>query len=238
MKKKVTRILSIIFIILIVYSSYHIIIWYKDNKNNSLIKEKIKKYIEIDEDNSIYKIDFNSLKEKNNDTIAYLRVNNTNIDYIVVKGNDNKYYLKHNFDKESNISGWIFMDHRNKYDGNDKNLIIYGHNMRDGSMFGTLKNIITKEWYQNKDNHLITLINEQGEEQYQVFSTYSIKVEDYYITTDFKNDDEYAKFLNKLKSRSVYDYNVSLKDTASILTLSTCSSNGAKRMVLHARELI
>ena len=70
---------------------------------------------------------------------------------------------------------------------------------------------------------------------YQVFSTYRIKVEDYYITTRFKNNDEFNGFVNKLKSRSVYDYKVAVDGNDSILTLSTCTGNGKSRMVLHAK---
>lgn len=236
-KRMIIKFLMIIFIIGIIYSTINIFVWYKENKENNLIKEELKEDIKITDDKSKpnYNIDFVSLKEKNKDTVAYLKVNNTKIDYVVVKGKDNAYYLKHNFKKEYNRSGWIFMDYHNKFDGTDKNIVIYGHNTRDGSMFGTLRKVITKEWYTNLDNQYITLVSEDGEKKYQVFSTYSIKVEDYYINTKFKDNNEFDKFVNTLKNRSVYNYHVNVSGSDSILTLSTCTGSGTKRMVLHAK---
>ena len=77
-----------------------------------------------------------------------------------MKATDNNYYLTHNLKKEYNGSGWVFMDYRNDLDGKDKNIIIYGHNMRDGSMFGSLKEILSANWYKNEENKYITFITE------------------------------------------------------------------------------
>lgn len=240
-KIMIVRILMMIFIIGIIVSMVNIGIWYFQNKENNNIKTELNELIEVVDntlEESSFKIDFDALKEKNNDTVAYLKVNNTNIDYVVVKGQDNDYYLKHNFNKEYNRSGWIFMDYRDKFDGTDKNIIIYGHNTRDGSMFGTLRRVITKDWYSNSDNHIITLVDENEELKYQVFSSYSINVEDYYIKTDFRDDLEFEKFVNVLKKRSVYNYDTFVDARDTILTLSTCTGNGSKRMVLHAKKII
>ena len=232
-KNLITVILFFICLFGLVYSSYKIINWKIDVDKNNKIKEEIKKNITI-EDNS-YKIDFKSLKEKNPDTVAYIKVNNTNIDYVVVQTTNNDYYLKHNFNKEYNIAGWVFMDYRNKLDGTDKNIIIYGHNTKDNSMFDSLKNVLTKEWQTNKDNLIITLVTESKEYKYQVFSTYEIKPEDYYITTNFKSTDNYTYFVNKISSRSNYNYKVELDKEDKILTLSSCLGEGQTRVVLHAK---
>lgn len=235
LKKGVIIILVIICLIGIIYSSYNIIKWKLDVNNNKEVKRNIDKKIKIkiDKDDTKYKIDFNSLKEINPDTIGYINVNNTNIAYVVVKGDNNKYYLKHNFEKEYNIAGWIFADYHNKFDESDKNIVIYGHNTKDGSMFGTLEKVITKEWYENKDNYDIVLVTENATYNYQVFSTYSIKPEDYYIKTEFNND--FYEFINRLKNRSIYDYNVEVNENDKILTLSSCTGSGEGRVVLHAK---
>ena len=218
------------------YSVYNIVTWYLDNRKNETIQEEIKEIIKEDsKDNN--DIDFKKLKEKNKDIVAYLKVNNTNIDYVVVKGTDNSYYLKHNLYKEYNRAGWIFMDYHNKLDGTDKNIVIYGHNTLDKTMFGTLRNVVKKEWYENEENHIINLVLDGEVATYQVFSTYSIKVEDYYINTIFKDNDEFNTFVNTLKKRSVYDYGVLVSGEDSILTLSTCTGNGKSRMVLHAKKI-
>ncbi len=231
--KTIVKIVMLICFILLIYSIYNIIMWYVDNNKNETIKEEINEIINNSEDNN--GIDFKTLKEKNNEIIAYLKVNNTNIDYVVVKGSDNSYYLKHNLYKEYNRAGWIFMDFHNKLDGSDKNIVIYGHNTMDGTMFGTLRNVIKKEWYENEENHIIQLVLENEILTYQVFSTYSIPVEDYYINTIFKDNNEFNKFVNTLKNRSVYNYGVEVNGEDSILTLSTCTGNGKSRMVLHAK---
>ena len=102
-------------------------------------------------------------------------------------------------------------------------------------MFGTLKNVLDKSWQENKDNLKILLVTEKGQYKYQVFSTYQITPEDYYINTIFNNDDEYSKFINKIKSRSNYDYKVEVDSNDKVLTLSSCIGDGKKRVVLHAK---
>ena len=102
-------------------------------------------------------------------------------------------------------------------------------------MFGTLKNTLNEVWYENEDNQKIVLVTEKGIYYYQVFSTYSIKPEDYYINTEFKDNDEFDKFIKKLKSRSIYDYKVEVSGEDKILTLSSCIGDGTKRVVLHAK---
>lgn len=220
-----------------IYSSFKIIMWKLNVDDNDKIHEehngKIKR---INDDNGDqYKIDFESLKRQNPDTVAYIKVNNTNIDYIVVKGNDNEYYLKHNFNKKWNVAGWIFGDYHNKFDGSDKNLIIYGHDTKDGSMFGSLKSVLNKKWYTNKENHIIVVLTNDKEYKYQVFATYTIEPESYYLNTSFSDNVDFANFVGKLKSRSIYDYGVDISGDDSILTLSSCIREGEKRVVLHAK---
>ena len=239
-KKIIMIILFIVFLLGLIYGSYKIFTWKKDNDQVLDIKESINKFIKIkdtieEEKAEEYIIDFAGLKKKNSDTVAYLKVNNTNIDYVVVKGNDNSYYLKHNFEKKSSVSGWVFADYKNKFDGSDKNIVIYGHNMRNGSMFGTLKKVLNKKWYNNEENRYITFVTESGNHVYEVFSVYSVKAEDYYITTKFKSDNEYSKFLKTIKKRSLKDFNVTLDPSDQILTLSTCNTGGSYRTVLHAK---
>ena len=240
--KKFIKIIFVLIILLsitgIIYFSYNIINWNLNVNENKKIKEDQKKLIKVDNDNKDkYIIDFKKLKEINSDTVAYIKVNNTNIDYSVVRGKDNSYYLNHNFNKEYNIAGWIFADYNNKFDGTDKNIILYGHDTKDGSMFETLKYTLNKDWQDNKDNRIVTLTTEKDTYKYEAFSTYTIKPEDYYINTEFNNDNEFNNFINKLKSRSIYDYNVDLTNTKDILTLSSCYNLGNKRVVLHARKI-
>ena len=240
-KKKllIINIIQLILIIILVYSAIHIFIWYKNNKTNKKIIEEISQAIEINEntEDEKYKVNFEELKNKNSDTVAWLKVENTNIEFPVVKANDNSYYLTHNFNKENNKAGWIFADYKNKFDGTDKNIVIYGHNMRDDSMFGSLKDVIKEEWYNNEENKYITFVTENEYQTYQVFSIYQIEKEDYYIQTNFQNN-EFEEFIKTIKQRSKKDFNVDVTSKDNILTLSTCANNNKYRVVLHAKKHI
>lgn len=238
MKKKskiLITLIQIVLIVVIIFSGIKIIEWIKSNKKNKDIMSEIKENVvinnEMDSNNEEYKIDFAKLKQKNSDAIAWIKVNGTDIDFPVVKGTDNLYYLTHNFDKEKNKAGWIFADYRNKFDGTDKNIIIYGHNMKNGSMFASLKDVIKEEWYNNENNKYIALITENENCKYQVFSVYQIETEEYYLQINISN---FKEFVEKIKGRSKKDFNVDIKETDSILTLSTCADNTKYRVVLHA----
>ena len=248
LKNKYKKIIPLLLIFLgigaIIFSTFNIIKWYLANKENAKIKEELQKSIVIkkvenpeNKEKTIekYQIDFKTLKEKNNETIGYKKKKNTNIDYVVVQHSDNSYYLKHNFEKSWNNAGWIFADYHNKFDESDKNIVIYGHNTYDGSMFDTLKNTVNEEWYKNEDNHEFVFVTEKGTYHYQVFSTYLIKPEVYYINTEFHNNEEFDKFLKTIKSRSVYNYSAKVNNEDKILTLSSCIGDGSKRVVLHGK---
>lgn len=233
-------ILMCFFIILLFYSGTKIVIWYMNNQNNKKISDEIAEFVTVDEtkeDDEKYVVDFEKLKEKNSDMVAWLKVNGTNIETTVVKSTNNAYYLTHNFNKEYNAAGWIFADYKNKVDGTDKNLVIYGHNMRDNSMFGSLKWVINEDWYNNEDNKYITLITENETQIYEVFSVYQIEKEDYYIQTNFDTEKEFNTFVETIKKRSKKDFNVDVNKEDNILTLSTCANNNKYRVVLHAKKI-
>lgn len=235
--------LLIIFIILLIFSSIKIIKYILDSNDNEEIIEDISTSIQRDENNTEndtddnkYQIDFETLKHTNPDTIGFLKVNGTDIESIIVKTTDNNYYLNHNFEKKENSAGWIFADYRNKLDGTDKNIIIYGHNMRNGTMFASLKNILNKEWYQTIENRYVTFITAEETCIYEVFSIYQIESEEYYTQTDFNNL-EFISFIDTLKKRSQFNFNVGVSQNDKILTLSTCANNNRYRVVLHAKKI-
>ena len=233
------KILRLIFILGIIVSAIFIIKWFLDNKEIKDSENKLANIVTIEQENEEknYNIDFEKLKTINDETIGWLKVNGTNIEYAVVKAKDNSYYLNHNFEKKYNTAGWIFADYKNNFDRTDKNIVIYGHNRKDGSMFGTLNNILKEEWYSKEENLKIDFITEQENEKYQVFSVYKIKNEDYYINTEFK-ENEFSEFIETLKSRSIKDFKIDVAENDSILTLSTCADNNKYRIVLHSKKII
>lgn len=239
-KEKNGIIILLIFISIMIVSGIKIFIWFKENKQSQNIMDNISNSISVYKsiDNvKKYNINFEELKQTNSDTIAWLKVNGTDIEYPVVKGHDNDYYMTHSFDKNYNNAGWVFMDYKNKFDGTDNNMVIYAHNRRNGSMFGTLKNILTEEWQKNQENFIIPFITENENSEYQVFSVYRIEKEDYYITTNFGTENEFQKYIDTIKLRSVKDFNVDVSIEDNILTLSTCADNNKYRVVLHAKKI-
>jgi len=234
--------LRVVFCIALIFSIIYVVKWYTDSKQNETLEENLSKAITVKniendtETKTEYKVDFEKLKSVNNQVVAWLKVNGTQVEYPVVQTEDNSYYMNRNLEKKYNVGGWIFADYKNKLDGTDKNIVIYGHNMRDNSMFGSLKIILEKEWYDNSKNHIIDFITEKGNQKYQVFSVYKIEKEDYYINTEFK-ENEFAKFVDTLKNRSIKNFNIDVSEEDTILTLSTCADNNKYRVVLHAKKI-
>ena len=235
-KRLIIRIIQLILICCMIWSLTYIIKWIKENKKNNQIKNDIDKAVTIDGNNN-YNVDFETLSSTNKDVVAWLKVNNTNIEYPVVQADDNEYYLYHSFDKTENGAGWIFLDYRNKIEGKDKNIVIYGHNRKDGSMFGTLSKVLEKGWYENKDNQTIKLITKNGEINYKIFSVYQIANEEYYLKTNFSSNTEFKSFLDEIKSRSIYNFETEVDENSQVLTLSTCGASNKYRVAVHAKKI-
>lgn len=176
---------------------------------------------------------FDSLLKMNKDTVGWIYVKNTNINYPVVQGNRNNYYLWRDFNKKRNNFGWIFMDYRNDHNNLDQNTIIYGHNVKEGIMFGTMRTMMNPSWYNKTDNRLITFNTLNKKMQWLMFSTYRIPATEDYLKTNFDSEEEFMEFINLIKSRSKKDFKVDIKPTDKILTMQTCSSNNT-RNVVHA----
>ena len=109
--------------------------------------------------------------------------------------------------------------------------------MRNNTMFGTLKNILNSNWHENEENRKIIFITENESYIYEVFSVYQIETEDYYIKTSFNNE-EFKEYINTMKVRSKYNFNVEISENDSILTLSTCANNNKYRVILHAKRVV
>ncbi|MEG0909125.1 MAG: class B sortase [Bacilli bacterium] len=263
-KKYNIMIASILFVVSISFlllSSYKLYNWCKDNfkvkevtknivddtiideikdSSNTIIYNEPEKvdpkndywdYIKV----PLMNVDFNELLKKNDETVGWIKVNGTSINYPFVKTTNNEYYLTHAIDGTRNNAGWLFMDYRNNTKEYDKNTIIYGHARVNNTMFGTLKKILNNSWQENKDNQVIKISTPYENTSWQVFSVYSIPVESYYLQTNFNNNDEYLYFLKTINERSLHKYDVSLNELDKILTLSTCLNDVNSRVVLHAK---
>lgn len=261
MKKNIDIFFKILFITCLFVFTYfllNIIKWDKENrkikkldtdiKSNTVVIEKDNWdniiFVNPDKDkNSSYwyyagmkmiDVNLNSLNKSNTDVTGWIQVPGTNIDYPFVQTNNNKYYLNHSIDKSYNDAGWIFLDYRNNYKLDSKNNIIYGHARRDKTMFGSLKNVLKKTWFNNKENHVIKISTPYENSLWQIFSVYFIETESYYITVNFKDNDDYLEYINTSLKRSIYKFDSDININDTILTLSTCHGE-KKKLVVQAK---
>lgn len=181
------------------------------------------------------RIDLDSLQEINSEAIGWIEIPDTIISYPMVHSTDNRYYLSHTFRKESNKSGSIFLETSNSADFSDLHTIIYGHNMKNGSMFAGLKDYSSKSYLDAHPYIYIDLAD--GSHCYQIFSCHEASVSDNCYTIGYQPDDVYGAFLESMQAASLYDTGVEVGIEDYVVTLSTCTKNGTKRFVVHARKI-
>ena len=257
LKTWVLKVLIVLFSLALILSLLKIYFWTQDNKKIVDITKEINEIVTptpIEEEGELinppedkandywdyvklpfYEVDFTALKEKNPDTIAFIHMQGNNINYPVVQTDNNDYYLKHAYDKSKNSAGWVFMDYRNNITDLSENTVIYGHGRLDETVFGSLKNALTKTWQANKENYVIWLTTEKENLVFQIFSIYTIPSENYYIETDFSSSADKEKWLNTMKERNTTSFNTSVNTNDKILTLSTCQNNNGGRIVVQAK---
>ena len=178
---------------------------------------------------------FEKLKEINNDTVGWLTVNNTKIDYPVVQATDNDYYLYRDYYKTKNRHGWIYMDYRNNIEDLSDNTIIFGHNLANQKMFGTLRYVTNPSWYKKSSNQIITFNTTKANMKWQIISIYKIPVTNDYLVANFASSEDKLNFLDMITQRSIYDFNATYDENTKIITLSTCSNGSKDRLVVHAK---
>ncbi len=180
--------------------------------------------------------DLEALKEMNPDCVGYIYCEDV-LSYPVVRGNDNSYYLTHLFDRTEHMAGAIFMD-ASCNDFNDRNCILYGHNMLDGSMFGSLHRFADESFC--KDHPIFDVFTEGGHDQYRVLTAYRTSVDGVAYKTDFSQEADFQSFLKETAGHSSYEnVNPNLQDAKAVLTLSTCtwdSSDTERFVVVCVRE--
>lgn len=262
-KIKSIRLKPLPFIIFILLFSSIILInlktilnWEKDNQEIKKIETNIEEEIEIEiieEEGEIINppkvkesdywlyikvpfqnVDLEALKEKNNDTVGFINIKNTNINYPIVQTTNNDYYLNHAYDKSYNEAGWVFMDYRNN-NFNDFNTIIYGHGRLNKTVFGSLKDLLKDSWQSNKDNYTLTISSLTMNYVYQIFSIYTIDAESYYIKTEFDTNEDKQDWITEMNNRNTSIIYSPANINDKIITLSTCLNNDNGRVVVHAK---
>lgn len=237
------------FFSIFIFSMYQLLAFKLElDANQKETQELINEFVEppetyegVEESENIedMKIDFAKLKQTNADIVGWLIFNNKYVNNPIVQTTDNEYYLNHSFKKKENSIGSIFMDYRNT-SLEDENVVLFGHHTPNTTMFGSLSDVFKKDFFDKENADIIYLFDtEHNLHRYQIFSYYTIEMEEYYITTSFHSKSEFQEFLTTIQNRSFGKRNVEVNTNDKILTLSTCAGarGTTKRRVIHAKRI-
>lgn len=239
MKKKIINIIEIILVIILLASLYRI---YDYNKNDKAFKSATREVQEKFEKEEVKADSKTKEKEKRDQEaikrieglrkeypsiVGWIRVGGTEIDYPIVKGNDNDYYLNHNYKDEYNVFGAIFMDYRNKEDLSDQNTIIYGHNNQRAGNFKDLHKYEDKDFF--NEDRFIEIYSLSGYKKYKVFAVYNADPYDKFRSPSY-SEEEGKKLLAYIKERNLVS-GVMPEEIKDILTLQTCSPGDTRLVV-------
>lgn len=180
-------------------------------------------------------IDFEALQATNPDVVGWLELEAIDISYPIVKGKDNDKYLHYTFEGKKNAAGAIFMEYTNKSDFSDCNTIIYGHNMKNGSMFGKLKKFQREDVY--SVSPYLWICTPDGSYRYEIFSYHTTSATGDTYTLFSAPGQEFQQYLEKMKGASEIDNEVQVSQSDKIVTLSTCTGNDKTRFVVQAKRL-
>lgn len=179
-------------------------------------------------------INLEALQQVNPEVIGWIRIPDTKVDYPLMQGQDNDFYLGHTWEKEKNYVGSVFMEHRNNPNFGDFNTIIYAHNMNDGSMFGTLSKYYDSAYW--KKHPYVYIATASGVLRYEVFAFYKAAVDSPTYGLSFRQVQTKVDFLTHSRDERRYDTGILPEGQDRVLTLSTCTASGTeKRWVLQAR---
>ncbi|MCR5144143.1 MAG: class B sortase [Lachnospiraceae bacterium] len=184
-------------------------------------------------------VDLKGLQKVNPDTVGWLYIENTDVSYPIMYSGDDKKYLHTDFNGAEANAGAIFLEGENSSDFNDRHTLIYGHNMKNESMFGSLKNYKSDESYYDDHQYFqVITVGEDGSTikyRYHIFAYKDVSVNDdvYYVLDE--NSTEMDKFIyNELKNNSLINVSVPSDTDQHVITLSTCTTSDNNRFVVSA----
>lgn len=178
-------------------------------------------------------VNFEKLQAVNPDIVGWIYIEAIpNISYPIVQGTDNEYYLKHTVEGTTNSSASIFMDYQNSPDFTDASTVIYGHNMKNQSMFGLLSKMREQSVYD--ESPYIWILTPAGDWCYEVFSACEVSANDEVYTMFSAGGEELKTYLEKMRAKSEVVSDMTFTGNEYMITLSTCTSNDATRFVVQA----
>lgn len=254
MKNRLSKLLPFVYIAVFLYSAFvlvkYLYTYYEASKTlketqemYELSLEKVHQEALLDEATSVEVADdyvirpqFNDLHAVNENIVGWVTVDGTKLDNPILQAEDNDFYLNRNFKDQYSRAGSVFMDYRNDLKNLGRNTIIYGHAMRNDTMFGSLKKYGEQAYAEQNSTIYFDTLYESYE--IEVFAAYETTIDFYYIETDFSSDAQFAQFIDEVQERSVIDMDVTVNPEDQILTLSTCNNSvnsKDKRYVVHGK---
>lgn len=243
-KSLFSKLVTIICLIVFIYSLYELSVIGLDYYHNRQVlaeaQEIYRQASNEENDNKSTNMNirqqFKQLHEINPDIVGWITINGTKINYPILQAENNNYYLTRNYKHETSRAGSIFMDYRNDLLSDEKNIILYGHRMKDETMFQQLTKYVDKGFFKkNKNVFFDTMYDSYNAE---IFSVYYTTTDFDYIKTDFSSKDDYAQLLKEIKQKSLHDVDLNVTPDDTILTLSTCDYTldpDEGRLVVHAK---
>lgn len=218
-------VILVICVIVFIFSASLIVKHFVDLKENKDYYEKIQEMVTDETENT--PPDYSSVVKLNTDTVGWIKVPNTNIDYPVVQFVNNDYYLNHDFDKKYNYRGAIFMDYRNNPTDLDANTIIYGHNCYDKTMFSELDQYEKLDFY--KEHPVFEFNTLEKSMQWKIYAVFITNAEAHedngYIFNyiyPYMDGENFNGFIEEVNKRRLYETGVDITDDDKMLVLSTC----------------
>ena len=235
-----------IFILILIIISISAFTYYKfhTNKNKNILNDIKIDETQITETKTERMLQLEELKKQNNDIVGWLEIPNTKINYPVLQTTDNEYYMTHTYRKEYSKDGSIFLDKDYNWDVPSSNLLIYGHNNKNGNMFQELLKYEDESYYKEHPTIEFTTVNEDC--TYEIIAVFKSRVYykseknvfRYYYFINAENEEEYNNYVEESKKASLYDTGKTAEYGEQLLTLSTCEySQEDGRFVIVARKI-
>lgn len=220
-----------------IFLAYHKADVIYDNIQQDVLDEDSHTKVVIGEDEQEVEIPFTynhqALLNINSQGIGYIYIPSIDCRLPMVQGDDNDYYLTHTFNKEYSANGCLFEDYRINGGLSASQIIIYGHNMRNGAMFGKLKNYQDYSFWNNSGNDVLYIYTGNVIKEYKIFSCYiSEAISDTY-TFNFPTLESMRAYAVNMKAKSMYDTGVDVSTATQVITLSTCTNDGEQRFIVH-----
>ena len=186
-----------------------------------------------EEENLPFVYDHQALLNINSEGQGYLYIPSIDLRLPVVQGTDNEYYLNHTFNKVYNAAGALFIDSRVDKGLGGSNVIIYGHNMKNGSMFAKLAYYKNESFYRQQGNDVFYIYTGDEIREYRIFDAFENDPEGYVYTCNFGTASQLQEYASTVKSYSLYDTGVDVSSATQVVTFSTCTGDGARRIIVQ-----